>query len=303
MTTLTAADPAAVPAPPAGGRSVRGRVLRRLLHNPSAVFGIVVVLIVVLLALLAPWLAPYDPNEQDLLSRLQPPSPQHLLGADDFGRDQLSRLIYGARVTLAAALLAVSIGFVLGVASGMLAGFAGGRLDSLLSRVVEILMALPGFLLAVTVIAVLGPGLTNAMLAVGVLLTPPFFRVARASTQTVREETYIEASRALGCTTWRILTRHVLPNMIAPILVQLAILFGLAITFEASLSFIGLGVQPPTSTWGSMLTNASSYMAEAPHMVYVPGILIALTVLSFSLVGDGLAKALGTNRPSGPGTR
>jgi peptide/nickel transport system permease protein len=278
-------------------------VLRRLLHDPTAVLGLVVVLLVVLAAVLAPLIAPYDPNEQDLLSRLRGPSAAHWLGADDFGRDQFSRVVYGARVTLAAALLAVSVGFVLGVSTGMLAGFRGGRLDSLLGRAVEILMALPGFLLAVTVIAVLGPGLTNAMLAVGVLLTPPFFRVARAATQAVAAETYIEATRALGCTTWRTLTRHVLPNMIAPILVQLAILFGLAITFEASLSFIGLGVQPPTATWGSMLTNASSYMAKAPHMVYVPGALIALTVLAFSLVGDGLSTALGTNRPSGSDAR
>jgi peptide/nickel transport system permease protein len=299
MSVLTPADPAAVPAlPDDRHRPTRARAVRRLLRDPAAVFGLVVVLVVVLAAVLAPLIAPYDPNEQDLLSRLRGPSAAHWLGADDFGRDQFSRVVYGARVTLAAALLAVSVGFVLGVATGMVAGFRGGRLDGLLGRAVEILMALPGFLLAVTVIAVLGPGLTNAMLAVGVLLTPPFFRVARAATQAVAAETYIEASRSLGCTTWRTLTRHVLPNMIAPILVQLAILFGLAITFEASLSFIGLGVQPPTATWGSMLTNASSYMASAPHMVYVPGALIALTVLAFSLVGDGLSKALGTNRGS-----
>jgi peptide/nickel transport system permease protein len=158
------------------------------------------------------------------------------------------------------------------------------------------MMALPGFLVAVTVLAVIGPGLTNAMLAVGFLLTPVFFRVSRASVQDVREETYVEASRALGCTTRRILFRHVLPNSFAPIAVQIAILLGVAITVEASLSFIGLGVQPPTATWGSMLSSANAYMSQAPHVMYVPGAAIAITVLAFSLVGEGLARALGTNR-------
>jgi peptide/nickel transport system permease protein len=293
MSVLTPADPAAVPAPPDDRhRPTRARAVRRLLRDPAAVFGLVVVLVVVLAAVLAPLIAPYDPNEQDLLSRLRGPSAAHWLGADDFGRDQFSRVVYGARVTLAAALLAVSVGFVLGVATGMVAGFRGGRLDGLLGRAVEILMALPGFLLAVTVIAVLGPGLTNAMLAVGVLLTPPFFRVARAATQAVAAETYIEASRSLGCTTWRTLTRHVLPNMIAPILVQLAILFGLAITFEASLSFIGLGVQPPTPSLGLMLSNGREFMTSSPWVVAGPGIAIVVIVLGFTLVGDGLQEWL-----------
>jgi peptide/nickel transport system permease protein len=154
----------------------------------------------------------------------------------------------------------------------------------------------PGLLFAITVVTVLGPGLTNAMLAVGLLLTPPLFRVARATTRSVREETYVEASRALGFSTRRTVLLHVLPNMIAPVLVQITILLGLAITIEASLSFLGLGVQPPTATWGSMLSEANSFMAQAPHLIYVPGAMIALTVLAFSLLGDGLARALGTTR-------
>ncbi len=281
-------------APPPGFG--RGRVIRRLLRNPAAVFGLTVIVIVVVMAVFAPWLAPYDPNDQDLLNRLQAPSGEHWLGTDDFGRDQLSRLIHGGRVSLVAALQAVALGAGVGVTLGMIAGFRGGRLDGVVSRVVDVTMALPGFLVAVTVLAVLGPGLTNAMLAVGFLLTPVFFRVARAATQDVREETYIEASRALGCTTRRTVARHVLPNALAPVVVQIAILLGVAITIEASLSFIGLGVQPPTSTWGSMLSNVSSYMQEAPHLVYVPGAMIAITVLAFSLLGDGLATALGTTR-------
>jgi peptide/nickel transport system permease protein len=274
----------------------RGRVLRRLVRNPAAMFGLVIVVLVVGMAVFAPWLAPYDPNDQDLLLRLQSPSSEHWLGTDDFGRDQLSRLIYGSRVSLVAAAQLVAIGCGIGTVLGMIAGYRGGRFDSALGRVVDVMMALPGFLVAITVLAVLGPGLTNAMIAVGVLVTPVFFRVARAATQDVREETYVEASRALGCTTRRIVVRHVLPNAIAPVVVQVAILFGVAITVEASLSFIGLGVQPPTSTWGSMLSTANSFMSEAPHLMYVPGAMIAITVLAFSLLGDGLAQALGTNR-------
>ena len=280
-------------APPAPRR---GRVLRRLIRQPFAVAAIVFLAVVVVAAIFAPWLAPHDPNQQDLLVRLQGPSADHWLGVDDFGRDQLSRLIHGARVSLTASVQAVAIGGIIGVVLGMLAGYAGGRLDGLLGRSIDVLMALPGLLFAITVVTVLGPGLTNAMIAVGVLLIPPFFRVARASTQSVREETYIEASRALGCRTRRIVTRHILPNMLAPVLVQVSILLGLAITIEASLSFIGLGAQPPTATWGSMLSTANSFMGDAPHLVYVPGAMIALTVLAFSLVGDGLSKAFGTTR-------
>ncbi len=274
----------------------RGRVLRRLFRQPLAVAAIVFLAIVILAAIFAPLLAPYDPNQQNLLIRLQGPSAEHWLGVDDFGRDQLSRLIYGARVSLTASAEAVAIGGIIGVVLGMLGGYAGGRLDGILGRSIDVLMALPGLLFAITVVTVLGPGLTNAMIAVGVLLIPPFFRVARASTQSVREETYIEASRALGCTTRRIVGRHILPNMLAPVLVQVSILLGLAMTIEASLSFIGLGAQPPTATWGSMLSTANSFMGDAPHLVYVPGAMIALTVLAFSLVGDGLAKAFGTTR-------
>jgi peptide/nickel transport system permease protein len=274
----------------------RGRVLRRLVRNPAAMFGLVVVVLVVGMAVFAPLLAPYDPNDQDLLLRLQAPSAEHWLGTDDFGRDQLSRLIYGARVSLVAAAELVAIGAGIGTVLGMIAGYRGGRFDSAMGRVVDVMMTLPGFLVAITVLAVLGPGLTNAMIAVGILVTPVFFRVARASTQDVREETYVEASRALGCTTRRIVLRHVFPNAIAPVVVQIAILFGVAITIEASLSFLGLGVQPPTSTWGSMLSTANSFMSQAPHLMYVPGAAIAITVLAFSLLGDGLAQALGTNR-------
>lgn len=292
--TETMVDPA--PTPAARPLPRRGRVLRRLLGQPVATTALVFLVLVILMAVLAPWLAPYDPDQQDLLGRLQGPSAEHWLGQDDFGRDELSRLMFGARVSLLACLQAVSIGVLVGVTGGVIAGYLGGRVDGLLGNLVDMLMAVPGLLFAITVVTVLGPGLTNAMLAVGLLLTPPLFRVSRATTRSVREETYIEASRALGFSTRRTVLHHVLPNMIAPVLVQITILLGLAITIEASLSFLGLGVQPPTATWGSMLSDANAYMAQAPHLIYVPGIMIATTVLSFSLLGDGLARAMGTTR-------
>ncbi|MFI5047790.1 MAG: ABC transporter permease [Acidimicrobiia bacterium] len=276
----------------------RGRVIRRVLRNPAAVVGLVIVLLIVLMAVFAPLLAPYNPDVQDLLGKLKPPSSAHWLGTDEYGRDLLSRLMYGARVSLLAATEAVAIGCLVGTTLGMIAGFRGGRFDSMSSRVFEITLALPGFLIAVTVVGVFGPGLTTVMAAVGFLLTPVFFRVSRAATQDVREETYIEGSRALGCTTRRIVVRHVLPNAIAPVVVQVAILFGVAITLEASLSFLGLGAQAPTASWGSMLSNANSYMSQAPYLMYIPGAMIAITVLAFSLLGDGLAAALGTSRSS-----
>jgi peptide/nickel transport system permease protein len=292
----TLIDPVTPPVAVARPLPRRGRVLRRLLGQPVATAALVFLVLVVSMALLAPWLAPFDPDRQDLLGRLQGPSAEHWLGQDDFGRDELSRLMFGARVSLLACLQAVSIGVLVGVTGGVIGGYVGGRVDGLLGNLVDMLMAVPGLLFAITVVTVLGPGLTNAMLAVGLLLTPPLFRVARATTRSVREETYIEASRALGFPTRRTVLHHVLPNMIAPVLVQITILLGLAITIEASLSFLGLGVQPPTATWGSMLSDANAYMAQAPHLIYVPGVMIATTVLAFSLLGDGLARAMGTTR-------
>lgn len=253
-------------------------------------------LLLILVAALAPVVAPYSPDQQNLLGRLQGTSASHWLGQDDFGRDVLSRLIYGARVSLAASAWAVGIATAIGVTSGMLAGYLGGAMDSVSSRIVDMIMAVPGLLFAITVIAVLGPGLTTAMFAVGLLLVPPLFRVTRAAARSVREETYIEAARALGYATPRILVRNVLPNIAAPVFVQITILLGLSISIESSLSFLGLGVQPPTATWGSMLANANSFMAMAPFLVVAPGLMIALTVLACSLVGDGLARALGTTR-------
>lgn len=249
-----------------------------------------------IVAALAPLIAPYDPNLQDLIARLEAPSAAHWLGTDEYGRDQFSRLLFGARVSLLAALEVVAVGLVLGVPAGVFAGFFPGFVDGALSRISDALMSVPSLILALTIVAVLGQGLGSAMFAVGLVFAPRFFRVARASTYDVRQETFIEASFALGCTWWRVAWRHVLPNAMSPLVVQIAVVLGAAITAEASLSFLGLGVQPPTASWGGMLASAYSNLYEAAFLIWAPGIAIAATVLAFTIVGDEARIALGTRQ-------
>jgi peptide/nickel transport system permease protein len=250
----------------------------------------------VVLAVMAPWVAPYDPNAQDLLTRLKPYSATHWLGTDEYGRDQLSRLIFGARVSLLAAVEVVAVSFLIGVPAGVMAGFFPGFVDGALSRVSDALMSVPSLVLALTIVAVLGQGLASAMFAVGIVFAPRFFRVARASTYEVRQETFIEASFAIGCSWWRVAWRHVLPNAMSPLVVQIAVVLGAAITAEASLSFLGIGVQPPTASWGGMLASAYNNLYEAAFLIWAPGIAIAATVLAFTIIGDEARVALGTKQ-------
>jgi peptide/nickel transport system permease protein len=289
MTDLLDPSGAGVTEPAAG----RTSVLRRFLRDRFAVAALVFLAALVVVAALAPLLAPADPLAQDLGSRLTPPGPGHPLGADELGRDQLSRLLYGARVSLLAALQAVAIGAVVGVPLGVLAGFSGRRVDAWLGRVMDVLMSVPGIILALTVVAVLGRDITTAMIAVGVILVPRFQRVARAATTDLRHETFVEASRTIGCSRTRILGAHILPNILPVLVVQVAIMLGVAVTAEASLSFLGMGVRPPAASWGSMLNTAFANVVVAPYLVYAPGLAITLTVLAFSLAGDGLRKAVG----------
>ena len=279
----------------------RARLLRRFVANKLAVLGACVLILVVAIAVLAPLVAPHDPNAQDLLLRLQRPgSDGHPLGTDQFGRDVLSRLIYGSRVSLVAAAQAVGVAALIGVPLGMLAGYGSRRADAVLNWSNDALMSVPALILALTIVAVLGPGsLTNAMLAIGIVTAPRFFRVARAATQDVRHETYIEASRAIGCKRGRILGRHVFPNAVTPLVIQVALTLGAAVVAEASLSFLGFGVRPPTASWGSMLNDAYVNLSQAPYLVYIPGLTIAIVVLAFTLVGDGLRDALGTRTKAG----
>lgn len=268
-------------------------------RRPAATAAGAFVLLLVVTAVFAPWLAPYDPYAQDLLARLQPPSSVHWLGTDDYGRDVLSRLIYGARMSLQASLQAVALALVLGLPLGVLAGYLGGWVDTVLTRIMDALMSAPSLVLAITIVAVLGSGITNAMLAVGLVMAPRFFRVARASTMDVRGDTYIEASVALGCTTARTIVRHILPNVMPPIVLVVSVSLGTAVAAEASLSFLGLGAKAPAASWGSMLSTAASNMQLAPYLVWPPGVMIFLTVLAFTYLGDGVRRALTRSRNGG----
>lgn len=274
-------------------RVQRYRSTRRLLRNRAAVVSLVSILLLILVAIFAPLLATAPPNQQDLLARFQGPSGAHWLGTDTFGRDIYSRMLYGSRVTLQAAFEAVSIAFLLGVPAGLLAGYLGRSVSIALNAVADAIMSIPGLLLAIVIAGVLGPGLTNAMIAIGVILAPRFFRVARSAGQSIRHETYIEAARATGCSTFRIVWRHVFPNASGPLIVQASFGIGLAIVAEASLSFIGLGVQAPQASWGSMVGEAFPNLSQSTSGLYAPSIAIGLTILMFSLLGDGLRDALG----------
>lgn len=290
------ATPATVPerAPRVRRRSWReSRFLRRLMHNPAAVISLVVLGLLVLLAIFGSLLAPHDPNAVNLANRLVGPGSGHLLGADELGRDVLSRLLVATRVDLLASAEAVGIALAIGVPLGLIAGYYGGTGDALLSRIIDALMTLPPLMLAVVVVAILGPGLSHAMLAIAVLIVPSFFRIVRASTQSARSELYIESARASGCTNWRILWRHILPAVAPPLLVQASFSASVVIVAEASLSFLGLGAQAPQATWGLMLQDASSNISSSPYLIYPPAIMVAVTILALSLLGDGLRDALG----------
>ncbi|GAB3137008.1 ABC transporter permease [Micromonospora sonneratiae] len=271
-------------------------MLRGILRRRSTLVAGGFLLLLVVGAILAPLVAPYDPDAQNVYHRLQPPNSDYWLGTDDYGRDVLSRLIFGARVSLQAAVQAVVVALVIGLPLGVIAGYLGGWLGAVLTRIMDALMSAPSLVLAITIVAVLGPGITNAMLAIGLIMAPRFFRVARASTMDVRHETYIEASVALGCTSLRTVVRHILPNVMPPIMLVISVSLGTAVAAEASLSFLGLGVRAPASSWGSMLSTASSNMGLAPYLVWPPGVMIFLTVLAFTYLGDGVRRGMLRNR-------
>ena len=275
----------------AGKRPVR-LALRRLLRRRAAVVGLAVVVFFIALAVLAPLLAPYDPIATDWRAVRKPPSALHLFGTDELGRDVLARVIWGARASLMAGLVSVSIALAVAVPLGLLSGYLGGVVDGLLMRIIDAMLAIPFLVLAIALAAFLGPSLTNAMIAIGVVQTPIFTRLTRGQALAVKHEDYIEAARAVGNPHRRILLRHILPNILAPILVQATLAIAAAIIAEASLSFLGLGQQPPAPSWGSMLNTASHFLSQAPWMAVWPGLAIFSLVLSFNLLGDGLRDAL-----------
>ena len=267
-------------------------VWRRLKRNKAAVVGGIIVLLFVVVALLAPILSPYPPNEGDLTKRLKPPSREHLMGTDPLGRDLLSRVIYGARISLQIQVVSVLIALVIGTLLGMVGGYYGGKLDNIIMRVMDILLAFPGIFLAISIIAVLGPGLTNLMLAAGIYSVPQFARIVRGSVLSLKEKEFIEAARSVGENDSNILFRYLLPNSMAPIIIQTTLRMATVLLTASGLSFLGLGVQPPTAEWGAMLSNARAYLITAPHVATVPGLAIMLVVMGFNLFGDGLRDSL-----------
>ena len=269
-----------------------GKTWNRLLRRGGAMFGLAVVLLFVLLALLAPWLAPYDPVATSWSAVRAAPSTAHLFGADELGRDVLSRIIWGARASILAGVVSVSISLALGVPIGMAAGYLGRWIDALISRITDAMLACPFLILAIALAAFLGPSLTNAMIAIGISATPVFIRLTRGQTLAIKAEEFVLAARAIGNPPWRVALLHVLPNIVPPLLVQATLAIAAAVIAEASLSFLGLGQQPPQPSWGSMLNTAKNYIDNAPWMAIWPGASIFLLVLSFNVVGDGLRDAL-----------
>lgn len=289
--TVTARE-STIPRTPWRPRIVRGPLQFARRKPVSAVAGVVVIAACIL-ALLAPWLAPYGPDDVDLIARLKGPSSEHWLGTDQFGRDVLSRVMYGGRTSLTVGLGATALGVGMGVIFGLLSGYAGGMVDLGVQRVMDAVMALPAIILLMVLATTLSPSIRNVIIAIAVLVTPGAARVVRGATLSAKEMLYIEAARSMGASAPRIVFRHVLPNVMAPIIVIASISVGSAIMIEAALGFLGLSVRPPTSTWGNMLnTGAQSYMERAPWLALAPGLAIAVTVFSINLLGDGLRDVL-----------
>ena len=268
------------------------RALRRLFARKGAVAGLVVIAAFIVLAVFAPLIVPFDPLATSWTLVRKPPSALHWFGSDDLGRDILSRVIFGTRASLLAGAISVGIALSIGVPFGLLAGYRGGFIDALISRITDAMLACPFLILAIALAAFLGPSLGNAMIAVGITTTPVFVRLTRGQTIGVKVEDYIEAARAIGNPRWRIALFHILPNILPALLVQATLSIAAAIIAEAALSFLGLGQQPPSPSWGSMLNAAQRFLTNAPWMALWPGLAIFLVVLSFNLVGDGLRDAL-----------
>ena len=270
-----------------------GRTVRRLVANRAALISFLFLAFLLFVAAFADPIAPRPPLQQDLSRALEGPSPSYWLGTDNLGRDVLSRLVFGTRVSLTASSIAVATAIIIGVPLGFVSGYAGGWLDNLLMRVTDGFMSLPNLLLVIAIIAVLGSSLTNSMVALGIVFAPNLARLVRGEVLAEREELYVDAARTLGLSPVLISVRHVLPNVVSPLVIQVSLMMGWALILEAGLSFIGLGVQPPLASWGSMLANASTFLDRQPLLVWPPGIAITLTVLAFNLLGDGLRDSLG----------
>ena len=269
-----------------------GDVWHRLRKNKLAMVGLVIIVILILTAIFADYLAPYPYDEMHLLNTFETPSKDFPFGTDNFGQDILSRVIYGARISLRIGFISVSIALIIGVTIGAICGYFGGKVDILLMRVIDIFQAIPDILMAIAIIASLGPGLSNLMIAVGVAAIPGYARIVRASVLSLRDMEFVEAARASGSNSARIILKHILPNCLAPIIVQATLGLAYAILNAAGMSFIGLGLEPPTPEWGAMLSSGRAYIRDYPHMTLFPGLVIVLTIFALNVLGDGLRDAL-----------
>ncbi len=277
-------------------RSGVSRALTELYHvfntNKTSWVGLVIFLIVAVLALLAPWIAPHDPLEQNIVDALQPPSDTYWLGTDSFGRDVWSRILWGGRISLFVSVMSIGIAMVIGGALGIIAGYKGGRIDQIIMRCMDVLLSFPTLVMGLLVVAVLGANLTNLIIAIALTVVPKFARIARAPTVAVKEQDYIEACRALGYSDTRIMFVHILPNVVGEVLVLASLWTATAVRIEAYLSFIGLGVKPPTPTWGGMIRQGFEYILDAPWMCIYTGLAVLILVFSLNLLGDGLRDAI-----------
>ena len=264
---------------------------RRMRKNRTAIAGIIILFIFAIIAIFAPLIAPYDPFNQNFIRAFRPPSMENFLGTDEFGRDVFSRIIYGARISLQIGFVSVFISLILGVSLGLIAGYYGSWLDMLIMRVMDLMLSFPYILLALVIMSILGPGIFNAMIAIGIVYVPQYARIVRSSVLSVKKKEYVMAAQALGASDLRIILKHVFLNSMAPIIIQTTLSIGRAIINAAGLSFLGLGAQPPTPEWGAMLSNGQDFLRNAPWIATFPGIAIALLVLGFNLVGDGFRDA------------
>ncbi len=290
--TTPAASGAATPRSKKKRRSQAGEIWRRLKKSKPAMISLAFIIFLILCAVFAPFIAPYDYAKQDLASKFVMPCLEHPLGTDNFGRDLLSRLIYGGRISLLVSFFSVALSVGIAVILGVTVGYFGGVYDNIVMRILDIFMAIPGMMLAISISAALGPGLINTGIAISIGGIPPFARQLRASVMLVREEEFVEASHAFGASHWRIMFKHILPNTLAPIIVQISLRLGENILSIAGLSFIGLGVMPPTPEWGNILSSGREFISVYWPLITFPGILIGLTMLAFNLLGDGLRDAM-----------
>lgn len=273
-------------------RSQLGEILGRLLKNQAAVFGFVIICIFVLCALFPSKIAPYGYDDQNLAQQFIAPCAEHWFGTDDYGRDIFSRVVYGSRISLAIGLVSITFSCVIGVLIGCIAGYYGNVLDNTLMRFMDVMLAMPSIILAIAIVSALGAGLRNLVIAIGISTIPQYARIVRASVLSIKDQEYIEAARCIGANDWRILMKHILPNCLAPIIVQATMNIAIAILSAASLSFIGLGISPPTPEWGAMLSSGRAYLRNHWFLVAFPGVAIMLSVFAFNLFGDGLRDAL-----------